>query len=337
MNTTGRLLTLAVALVVTAPRAAAQWTRVLDVPAADIASVWANGDTIAAGADSVVYLSRNGGATWKESATVAAGVTIVRDEWVRNGRLYAGTFGQGVFVSNNWGDTWSPFNEGLTGGIFNTHLFISDLLVHGDSLFAATSGAGVYARDLRSGTWHHFGDVLEQNSASNTNGIAGGGARLLVCSGFNGMVFFRDPGDADWTRSWLDNTGVVVGLAGLSAVWTGTGWVVGSNSGVFRSTLGQEPWTFVDLQLGTLFIASLASRGHDVFAAFGTGGQTTIARSIDDGATWQVLDTQPGVFVNRLAVAGTDLYAGRLDGLWRRPAVTAVRPTSWGSVKSRFR
>jgi hypothetical protein len=36
-------------LVVAAP-AAAQWTRVLDVPASDIFSVWANDDTLAAGA-----------------------------------------------------------------------------------------------------------------------------------------------------------------------------------------------------------------------------------------------------------------------------------------------
>jgi hypothetical protein len=268
---------------------------------------------------------------------VAAGVTAIRDEWVRNGRLYAGTFGQGVFVSDDLGDTWQAFNQGLVGGLFDSQLFISDLLVRGDSLYAATSGAGIYVRNLTAGTWHHFGAQFEPNSASNTNCIAAGGARLLVGAGFNGMVFFRDPGDADWTRSWLDNVGAAPGLAALAAAWTGTGWIVGANTGVFRSTSGQEPWTFVELNLGTLFIASFATRGHEVFAAFGNGGQTVIAHSVDDGATWPVLESQSGVFVNRLAIGDSELYAGRLDGLWRRPTPTAVHPASWGTVKSRFR
>lgn len=317
--------------------AAAQWTRVPDVPASNIVSVWANGDTIAAGADSIVHVSTDAGATRKHSAKVVAGVTSIQDEWVRNGRLYAGTFGQGVFVSDDLGDTWVAFNQGLVGGIFDSQLFISDLLVHGDSLYAATAGAGVYARDLTSGTWHHFGEVFEPNAASNTNGITAGGARLLVSAGANGMVFFRDPGDAEWTRSWLNNVGLAPGLAALSAVWTGKGWVVGANTGVFCSALGQEPWTFVDVKLGTLFVATFATRGRDVFAAFGTGGQTVIAHSADDGASWKVLDTQPAVFVSGLAMSGTELYAARFDGLWHRSTMTVVHPANWTNLKSRFR
>lgn len=325
------------AVIASTSPAVAQWSRVMDVPVSNIVSVWANGDTIAAGADSVVHVSTNAGATWKQSAPVAAGAISIKAVGVRNGQLYAGTFGQGVFVSQDLGDTWLAFNQGLAGGLFNSHLFISDLLVHGDKLYAATSGAGIYVRNLTAGTWQHFGEELERNSASNTNGIAAAETRLFVSAGANGMAFFRDPGDADWTRSWLDNVGVVPGLAALSAAWTGKGWVVGANTGVFRSALGQEPWTFVDLGLGTLFIASLAQRGGELFAAFGNGGATIIARSADDGATWQVLDTQPAVFVNRIAIRGTDLYAGRLDGLWRRSTATPVKALPWGAVKSRFR
>ncbi len=337
MIETARSFVIALTLLVAASPASAQWTPVPGVPATSIFSVWANGDTIAAGADSVVHVSTDAGVTWKQSAKVAAGVTSIQDEWVRNGRLYAGTFGKGVFVSDDLGDTWLAFNQGLVGGIANSQLFISDLLVRGDSLYAATSGAGVYVRNLAAGTWQHFGEEFEPNAASNTNGIAAGGARLLVAAGFNGMVFFRDPGDADWTLSWLNNVGLAPGLAALSAVWTGGGWVVGANTGVFRSALGQEPWTFVDVNLGTLLIASFATLGHHVFAAFGNGSQTVIEHSADDGATWQVLEAQSGVFVFRLAMSGSELYAGRLDGLWRHSTLTPVQPASWGAVKSRFR
>ena len=51
-------------LLAAAGPAAAQWTRIPDVPAADVFSVQANGDTIAAGADTAVYVSTNAGITW---------------------------------------------------------------------------------------------------------------------------------------------------------------------------------------------------------------------------------------------------------------------------------
>lgn len=333
----GIAVVMAIALLAAAPTVWAQWTRVLDVPASNISSVWANGDTIVAGADSTLSVSTDAGATWKPSTTVVAGATSIQAARVRHGRLYAGTYGRGVHVSDDLGDTWLAFNQGLTGGMFNSHLFIVGMLVRGDSLFVATSGAGAYARDLTGGNWQHFGEQFEPNQASNLNAIAAGGTRLLAAGGFNGTVFFRDPGDPDWTLSWLNNVGIVPGLAGLSAMWTGEAWLVGANTGVFRSVLGQEPWTFVDLGLGTLFTATFARRDGDLLAAFGTGGQTFIQRSVDHGANWQILDTLSAVFVNELAISGSDLYAARLDGLWRRAVPVPAQSGSWGSVKSRFR
>src|SRR4029453_8164 len=103
-------------LIVAGP-AAAQWSRVVALPQSDIFSVWSNGDTIVAGADTAVYVSTNGGAIWKRSAKLASGVNSIRAALVHNGRLYAGTFGQGVFVSNDLGTSWLGFSQGLGGGI----------------------------------------------------------------------------------------------------------------------------------------------------------------------------------------------------------------------------
>lgn len=325
------------ALLVAAGPAAAQWTRVPDVPASDVFTVWANGDTIAAGADTAVYVSTNAGATWRRSVKVAAGVTTVKTVWIRNGRLYAGTFGQGVFVSDDLGATWLGFSQGLVGGIANSQLFIEDLLVRGDSLYAATAGAGAWVRNLAvAETWHHFGDAFEPNQASNMNAIAASDTRLLAAAGGNGTVFFRDRADADWTLSWLDNVGPEPGLAALAAVWTGHGWVVGSNIGVFISSLGEEPWTLTGPGLGTLFIVSFALRGHDLFADFGTGNGSVISLSRDDGATWQEVETLPLTFTYELAIRGSDLYAGRIDGLWRRSIANVSVPDDPALARLRF-
>ena len=153
-------LAVAAALAAAAP-ASAQWTRVAGVPPTPVPTVWANGDTIAAGVDSAVYVSTDAGATWRRSAKVAPRVTSTQALWVRNGRLYAGTFGQGVHVSDDLGVTWSPFNDGLVGGFLDSQLDVTDLQVRGDSIVAATAGAGVYLRDLAgNGTWRPFGAVF---------------------------------------------------------------------------------------------------------------------------------------------------------------------------------
>ena len=306
-----------VGLLVVAGPALAQWTRVPDVPASDVFSVWANGDTIAAGADTAVYVSTDAGTTWKRSSKVAPGVNTINGVWVRNGRLYAGTFGQGVFVSDNLGTTWTGFNQGLVGGFANTQLNISDLLVRGDSLYAATEG-GAWVRGLASGTWSHFGNAFEADEAPQMLGIAANATRLVAAAGFNGQVFTRDRGDADWTQWWVNDIGPQPGLAPLSVLWTGHGWVMGTNIGVFVSSSGDAPWTHTGPDLGLAFFLPFAMRGHELFAAFGIGLTSVLELSLDDGLTWQEFETRTNTGVYRMAFSGSDLYAGQTDGLWRR-------------------
>src|SRR5262245_46547117 len=92
---------LAASLFAGAAPASAQWSRVTDIPATELFSLFANGDTLAAGADTAVYLSTNAGVSWQRSTKPVAGVTSIQALWIRDGRLYAGTFGQGVFVSDD--------------------------------------------------------------------------------------------------------------------------------------------------------------------------------------------------------------------------------------------
>lgn len=299
--------------------ATAQWTRVLDVPMQDVFTVWSNGDTIAAGVDSSVYVSTDAGVTWKHSVTVASGLNAVSSVVVHDGRLYAGTDRQGVFVSDNFGDTWTGFSQGI-GGL--GALDIMDLLVHGDSLYAATEGGGAWVRGFTAGSWTHFGNEIENFEGDNMTAIAAGGSRLFAAGGFNGTVFFRDPGDPDWTLSLLFNDRFAPGLAGIAAIWTGHRWVVGSNIGIYHSADGREPWTYVDFGIHPTLFVGFATFGSDLIASMGAGGGTLITMSRDDGVTWQSLDSLFGVFVYKIARQGTTLYAGRVDGLWQRSLAT---------------
>jgi hypothetical protein len=156
-----------------------------------------------------------------------------------------------------------------------------------------------------------------------------GGTRLLALAGVNGDVFFRDPNDVEWTISRLDNLGVHAGLAAQSAVFNGAAWVVGTNSGLFTSTLGQEPWTRFAPGVGPVNWTALANQGRHLFVAFDVTLGAVIEDSGDDGVTWGNAEFLPDVFVHQLAVSGISLYAARADGLWRLPLATvgvASRP-----------
>jgi len=320
-------LVLLAALAAAASPAAAQWTRITQVPASIFYSVWVNGDTIAAGADSIVYVSTDAGVTWKGSAVVAPGAFEVRVR-ERDRRLYAATRGQGIFVSDDFGSTWASYNQGLVGGFANSQLRIIDLVMRGDSLYLATEGAGAWVRNLKAGTWTPFGSAFGPAQATNMTAIAAGGSRLWAAGGFNGTVFYRDPGDTDWTLSLLFNDRFAPGLAALTAIYTGTRWVVGANNGAYWSTTGQEPWTFVDPGAGNpLFTVSFAQRGHDLFANFGAFSSTLMV-SHDDGSSWDLIETLP-IPVPSLAIFHDTLLVGRIDGLWRRSlddVLTSVPP-----------
>jgi hypothetical protein len=312
---------------VLAGAAAAQFTRIAAVPASDVFAVRIVGDTIAAAVDSAVYVSTDAGATWRHAPRVAPNVPVVA-LWIRNARVYAGTLGKGVFVSDDLGTSWQPFNEGLVGGFLDSQLDVSDLELSGDQLVAATLGAGVWARTLTAAnTWHPFGNEFEPNQASNVNDVALGGTRLLACAGGNGTTFHRDPADVEWTVDFLVNGTLRPGTSAETALWTGSRWIVGTNAGAFFSPNGEAPWTPAIADLRNIAWSTFVQQGLTVFAAFDSVNRILFAESHDDGASWTVQERVFPAVAYQLAIHGNDLYAARSDGLWVRPLLpTAVDP-----------
>src|SRR5262249_40920758 len=179
----------------------------------------------------------------RHTSKPVAGVGAITAVRVRNGRLFAGTFGQGVLVSDDLGVTWQAFNQGLVGGFLNSQLDIDDFETRRDTLYVATAGAGVSLRRLTpSGTWQPTGTVFDPEQALNVNAITlGGGNRLLASAGANGEVFRNDRAEVDWDISELDNVGLHPGLGATAITFTGSTWIVGTNFGLFPRTPGPHP------------------------------------------------------------------------------------------------
>jgi hypothetical protein len=241
---------------------------------------------------------------------------------MERGRLWCGTFGQGVFTSTNLGASWQPFSQGLAGGLFNSHLYITDFERRGDWLYASTDGAGIFRLNLLVlDAWSAFNTNLVGSAGGSVPNFAQGGARLVCANGGNGYVFHNDEGDPDWTESPLNNNGISVGLQASDVAWTGSAWLVAAQPGVFRSTGGESPWTLAGHGLSTRLDGRLAVAPGRVFAAFNSLSATTYLVSLSDGAAWTALETFPQ-YSYELGVRGTTLWAARSDGLWRRDVST---------------
>ncbi len=317
------VILLAFVLLAVAPDPAhAQWSRELALPAADVYSLTIQGDTLLAGVEQGVWVSVNGGATWTRSADVPGPAVSVEAIRMERGLLWCGTFGQGVFISANLGASWQAFSQGLAGGLFDSHLYITDFERRGDWLYASTDGAGIFRLNLPAlAAWSAFNTNLVGAASGAVPNFARGGARLVCANGGNGYVFHNDEGDPDWTESPLNNNGISVGLQASDVAWTGSAWLVAAQPGVFRSTGGEAPWALAGHGLSTQLDGRLAVAPGRVFAAFNSLAATTYLVSLNDGVAWTALETFPQ-YSYELGVRGTTLWVARTDGLWRRDVST---------------
>lgn len=317
-------LALLAALLGAAP-AAAQWTRAEAVTSPYHYGVFARGDTVLAASDTVVWVSVNGGATWAASAPVGVVPASLESVWLRDGRIWAGSGGQGVFTSDDLGASWQPRSDGLAGGLFNSHNYILCFAERNDTLYAGTGGAGVFARPLRApGIWQPTGPQLVAWQAGSVEAIASHGGRLVAVGGFNGMTF-RNDGGAPWTESYLDDSGPLPDLGPTAAAWTGTAWLVATNHGVYRSAGGESPWVFTGLNFGQTVDSRMAAGDGRAFVVVNRSSGGVLRWTRDDGATWNVLETIPA-WPSELALQGGRLWAARFDGLWYRDVSTLDAP-----------
>ncbi|MFN8587326.1 MAG: hypothetical protein U0704_05950 [Candidatus Eisenbacteria bacterium] len=313
-------------------RTRAQWTRVTALPADWIFSVRATGDTIVAGRDSVAWVSTNGGVTWRRSAVLGTPPAFLDAVLMLDGRIWAGTGGQGVFTSDNLGTSWQLRNSGLAGGVSGSHLYVQEFRLRRDTLYAATDGAGVFRRPRFGATaWSTTGNELISAQAGSIVALATDGSRLLAAGGANGLVFTND-GGAPWTATMLGDSLLLPGLSPTGAAWTGTAWLVGTDYGLYRSATGRSPWTFVGLNYAPELGSHVVSRDGRTFVAVNRSTGARFLWTDDDGVRWQPLE-QVQTYVTELEYAGGRLWAA----LGRTLVAQEPRRSAWRRSRSRAR
>ncbi len=271
------------------------------------------------------------------------------------GTVYAGSFGVGVFVSHDHGDTWKTINSGLgdrfilslavdqkgivyagtvRGGIFRTkedgmswepisqglkRVEVKSLLAHSRGIYAGT-GRGVYQWHETEQTWVVVANGLDQILVSSL--VMMDNHRLFAGTAGKGVLWLdtTKPGTATWQRIKSQFVDAKERLRHnhiriLAKNRDNTLFVGTQDGGIYHSVDRGESWHAFGRSLPNDSIRGIVPTNAGVFVATGRGVYTTSLPK----AKWTSVNTgltQRAVQVMIMTPQG-DLFAGTSAGAFR--------------------
>ncbi|MBL7975171.1 MAG: T9SS type A sorting domain-containing protein [Candidatus Kapabacteria bacterium] len=235
---------------------------------------------------------------WKDANN---GLTkeFVQSLYVNGASIYACTYGDGVFLSNDSGASWKTVNTGLTG----RGLYIHNILVTSEGIYAGTDGVGVWKSTDNAASWKAM-----------NNGIEDKVVRIIVANGYSvyagttsGVFISTDKG-----ISWK---GINNGLKSLhvnALLVNSFGIYAGTSNGLFVSTNNGSTWTEVGNGLKSKYVTALAVNQTGIFAGTVDSG---VFLSTNDGLTWDAINNGIaglGNNVRTFAVNKSSVHTGTL-------------------------
>jgi hypothetical protein len=243
-----------------------------------------------------VTLSTDDGVSWTVAANTGLTNLILRPLAVSGTNLFAGTFGDGVFRSNDNGSNWVS-GAGLKNEI------IYSILISGTDLFAAGEG-GIFRSSDNGTNW-----IKLISTTVGFHALAEIGTSIFAAND-NGVIRSTDNG-AKWADAGSINT-----LSFFALETNGTDLFVGTYGGVFHSSDTGTSWMAVNTGLTNMEVHSLAVSGTIILA--GTAGG--IFLSTNSGTSWTLAGLKGNVYgtINAIAIGGGYMIAG-CNSIYRRP------------------
>lgn len=231
-----------------------------------------------------------------------------------DGVVYAGSFGLGLFRSQDKGKSWEALNRGLTDPFL-----LCLIVIPGQHVYAGTMRGGAYRLSLRGSTWESIGNGLD-------------GAEVKSFLVHQGAVYAgTGTGVYRWVEEEMQWIPVGTGLdrilvPGLAIMDDGKLLAATSGKGLFHFDTHQSPpskWvdsqsTFVDPQerLPHRYLRVIAvNRAQHIFLGTQDGG---IFRSTDRGQSWSSLSRNlPNDSIRSIVPDHEDVIVGTGNGIFR--------------------
>jgi len=231
------------------------------------------------------WISKNKGLEWDYNTNF--NITCL----ATNGyRIYAGTIGKGIMVSDDNGDTWQSLGfTSIGSGAIKT------IVLNGYNIFVVSEGDYIYWSTNLGTTWDETG-LYNVNKA-----LAAINNKVIVCSQ-DGIMVSLDNG-----VHWQPKTGD----SSIKGVFTfavdGKDLYAGTYSGVYVSTNYGDTWRAINKGISNQIISTILISENNIFAGY----DDVFVRSTDKGTTWTKIDSG---FVHKtfncLASIGNHLFVG---------------------------
>ncbi|HEX7253869.1 MAG TPA: hypothetical protein VF376_13385 [Thermoanaerobaculia bacterium] len=216
--------------------------------------------------------------------------------------VYAGTYGGGVFVTNNGAASWSSASSGLRSAYVETFAFEASP----SRILAGTLGGGVYQSQDGAQTWTTLDNGLELSLIYEV-ALDPGTPGTVYAGAFDGVHQSVDGG-----QTWqLKANGLPVDPVDAIVVVSGSQekWLAGTlGGGLFKSTDGGATWAASAQGLNDSFIGALfvdPNNSSIVYAgtAHPDASSERVYKSNDGGNTWSQTTLDASVYpIDFLAV-----------------------------------
>jgi len=248
----------------------------------------------------VVWRTVDGGDTWKKQASRTPG--MAGDGGIYPGLLAFRSATNGLWARSIWdgahlpwqrtstgGAAWRAARDPLDGILADVAYGSASVVWACDYIGSAPDGGSVYRSSDGGATWRRVLHKVSKPPAQPIGGffrVSSPDARTCFVSASGeklGGVWCTTDGGAHWARRTTPGGGAHA----ISFPSASTGWLVGPNGSVFKTTNAGRSW-----------IRQLAATGErmnsicfvDLLHGWVSGDGGTMLRTADGGATWQRLD-----------------------------------------------
>lgn len=231
-----------------------------------------------------------------------------------DGVVYAGSFGMGLFRSQDKGKTWETLNQGLTDPFL-----LCLAVIPGKHIYAGTMRGGIYRLGLKGSTWESIGTGL--NEAEVKSFLVHQDA---VYAGTGTGVYRWVEAEKQWVTVGTGLNRILV--PGLAIMDDGKLFAATSGKGLFHlETQHSSPSTWVDSQsifidprerLPHRYLRVIAvNEAQHIFLGTQDGG---IFRSTDRGQSWLSLSRNlPNDSIRSIVPDHDDVIVATGNGIFR--------------------
>ena len=226
--------------------------------------------------------------------------------------VYAGSFGKGIFKSEDGGKTWLAVNEGMT----DPYVYV---VVRGPdkAMYAGTLRGGVFRTRNGGKSWTAVNAGLDRLETQVLTFH-----RDVLYAGTGSGVYWSKSGGEKWTA---DNQGLSNLLVRALAVDAqGTMYAGTTGMGLYRKPAGASQWVRITPsrlshprdQIPANFVRSLVvGKSGDLYAGTADNG---VYVSSDRGESWRTIGGQlANASVRGIAIGGASWFVGTGVGMYR--------------------